>query len=647
MMNSREAMQTLLPEGLWVGVNYWASHAGTAMWRDWNEETVRADLRDLKDARIANIRVFPLWPDFQPIHCLRGYAGEFMEFRHGEMELPADSIGRSGVSARMLSRFETLCDLAGENGIGVIVALVTGWMSSRLFVPPAFEGLNPITSDASIVWQVRMVRTLVSVLKAHPAIKAWELGNECNCMGPADKESSWVWSHAISSAVKSVDDNRPLLSGMHGLKVDPTGAWSIRDQGELTDGLTTHPYAIFTPHCNREPLNTMRPLLHAVAETRLYADLSNRPAFVEETSNLGPAFCDEDVGGDMIHAQLFSLWAHDCRALMWWCAYDQTELNGAPYDWSSLECSLGLFRPDRTPKPVVKAMSEVMKVMGGLPERLLARRKIEAVCVLTRGQDQWGAAFSAFILAKQAGFDVRFHYGDEPLPDSSLYLLPSISGYFSLSRPRMKELIGKVEAGATLYVSLNDGLLAEIMENTGLRVLHRFQRKDPCEFRIAGNGAPMSLASSTQYELREAGAEVLARDHHNTPVFTRKDVGKGSIYCLTLPLETELAKQAGEFMPGSCDYSVIYRMFANRELASRHIRKTSEFVGITEHLGDDGTMIAVLINYAPEKVTTNLSFSDQYVYNGCLYGPGFSAGSGSSSVTLPVAGVCVWRFEAS
>lgn len=644
---SEEATRTLLPDGkLWAGVNYWASHAGTAMWRNWNEGTVRTDLSDLKKARISNIRVFPLWPDFQPIHCLRGFSGELMEFRHGEVELPSDSVGLSGVSAQMLARFRTLCDLAGENGIGVVVALVTGWMSGRLFVPPALEGLNPITSDASMVWQVRMVRTLVSELKAHPAIKAWELGNECNCMGPADKDSAWVWSHAISSAVRSADGDRPILSGMHGLKVDPAEAWSIRDQGELTDALTTHPYAIFTAHCNREPLNTMRPVLHSVAETRLYSDLSKRPAFVEETSNLGPAFCHEGAGADILRTQLFSLWAHDCRSLMWWCAYDQTELDGAPYDWFSLECALGLFRPDRSPKPVAEAMVDFIDMTGAFPSPL-PPCATDAVCVLTRGQDQWGAAFSAFLLAKQAGIDLRFHFGDESLPAASLYLLPSICGYRSLSRPRERELLEKVRSGATLYVSLDDGLLAGIMENTGLHVRHKFQRKDPCEFRLDGAEAPMSLMSSTQYEFAEAGADVLARDGRGAPVFTRHAVGRGWIYCLALPLETELAKRPGEFMPGSTDFSAIYRAFARREIARRHIRKSSEFVGVTEHPSVDGSMIAVLVNYAPEEVTTTLSFSDRFVYRESLHGPPPAAARGEFAFKLPVAGACVWKFGAS
>ncbi|MBK8881096.1 MAG: hypothetical protein IPN67_01550 [Bacteroidales bacterium] len=50
-----------------VGCNYWASHAGTHMWRDWRPEIIEQDFKLLSENGIRVLRVFPLWPDFQPI----------------------------------------------------------------------------------------------------------------------------------------------------------------------------------------------------------------------------------------------------------------------------------------------------------------------------------------------------------------------------------------------------------------------------------------------------------------------------------------------------------------------------------------------------------------------------------------------------
>ena len=44
-----------------LGCNYWASHAGIYMWRNWNYETVKKDLEFLSENGISTIRVFPLW----------------------------------------------------------------------------------------------------------------------------------------------------------------------------------------------------------------------------------------------------------------------------------------------------------------------------------------------------------------------------------------------------------------------------------------------------------------------------------------------------------------------------------------------------------------------------------------------------------
>jgi hypothetical protein len=46
--------------GLFTGVNYWASHAGTYMWRRWDAETVANDFAALSAQGVDTLRVFPL-----------------------------------------------------------------------------------------------------------------------------------------------------------------------------------------------------------------------------------------------------------------------------------------------------------------------------------------------------------------------------------------------------------------------------------------------------------------------------------------------------------------------------------------------------------------------------------------------------------
>ena len=61
-----------------IGCNYWASHAGTSMWSQWDEKVVREDFRLLAETGCNMVRVFPNWKDFRPIEILYVAGKEFL-----------------------------------------------------------------------------------------------------------------------------------------------------------------------------------------------------------------------------------------------------------------------------------------------------------------------------------------------------------------------------------------------------------------------------------------------------------------------------------------------------------------------------------------------------------------------------------------
>ena len=140
-------MIPFLPPGqVRIGTNYWASHAGMLMWRNWRADVVEKDFALLHDHKLELLRVFPLWPDFQPLNRMLKNGCNLVEMRHGEQPLPDDQFIHDGVSEVMFERFGVLADLAQKYQLGLVVGLLTGWMSGRLFVPTALQALNPITS---------------------------------------------------------------------------------------------------------------------------------------------------------------------------------------------------------------------------------------------------------------------------------------------------------------------------------------------------------------------------------------------------------------------------------------------------------------------------------------------------------------------
>ncbi len=605
-----------------VGCNYWASHAGTAMWRDWRQDVVDRDFALLASHGVKLVRVFPLWPDFQPVSVLREYLGKPVELRIGEHPLADGDEGRAGLSPEAMQRFQVLADLARKYDIKLIVALVNGWMSGRLFVPPALEGRNMLTDPLALQLEQRFVTGFVRRFRDHPAIAAWDLGNESDCTAECpSREAAWVWTSAIAKSIRCEDTTRPVWSGVASLNMEE--GWTVRDQAELTDALVVHPYPPFVPHGDLDPALTFRTLLLGTAQSRFQSDIGGRPCVIEETGTLGPMVASDSNSAQFLRANLFSAWAHDCRTLLWWCAFDQEQLVQAPYDWNSVERELGLFRSDGRPKPVVAELAAFQSWQEALPFRALPPRLIDACCLLTQEQDHWGVALSSFLLAKQAGLDVAFRYVDRPIPKAPLYLVPSIKGMKVMPRRRWQELLGHVAEGSVLYLSFDGGYLSGFEAAVGMRVSSRQRLTGPVEasLRLAEGPLSLSLPASSGLTLEPVGAEVLGRTADGHPVFTKFAYGKGMVYFLGLPLESALMDAPGAFYkPGSSAHWKIYREVASRVHKTKAVTRSSEQVGLTEHPLGDGRRVAVLINYGPQSTSTRLELGPGWAIDSVLRG---------------------------
>ncbi len=597
-------MQMFEKGSFYVGVNYWASHAGIYMWQNWDEETVRRDMKLLTDCGIKVFRIFPLWSDFQPIKIHYDCGVRIKDIRLGEKPLDDSPEGVAGVDPVMIERFGRLLDIGEEFGITFIVGLITGWMSGRLYAPPALEGRKPITDPLAIRWQLKFVRYMVNKFKDRKVISAWELGNECNCMSWVENsDEAYVWSSAITNAIKSCDNTRPVVSGMHGLNT--SGEWLIKDQAEVLDVLCTHPYSVFVPHCDTDAYDEMKTVLHSTAETIFYRGVGEKPAFIEEIGGLGTWFASEEVQADFFRTCLWSAFAHGLLSAMWWCGFDQCKIERTPYDWSGIERYLGMFRADLTPKPVVKNIKEFTDTVEEIGE--LSDRIVDAVCVISHSSG-WKTAYGSFLLAKKAGLDIEFSYIDNTLPEAKAYLLPSLKGSLSVYKHQFDKLMEKVEKGATLYVSIDDVIFCEPLENfAGLRVENRSMPIGDETVTVDGKVLPLPCKYRTVYS--EAGGEVLLRDNKGNPVMSCVNYGKGKVYYLSFPVEDVFATKPN-IVSGETElcYENLYKLMPELRSSEKLITSDNPYVGVTEHMEKDGRK-AVLVNYRPTPQTVTLNYS--------------------------------------
>lgn len=606
--------------GFFVGCNYWASHAGTAMWRDWRPDVVAEDFELLSRNGVEVARIFPLWPDFQPIQALTGGGQSFVEMRFGEKPLPGTPAGRAGVDEQMVRRFRELCRIAEENHVRLVVGLVTGWMSGRMHVPPAFERVNVISDATAVKWQVRMVRYLVRSLKECSAVAAWDLGNECNCMAyPVTADEAWCWSDAITAAIRREDPARPVVSGMHSLSCDG-GAWRISDQAEVTDVLCTHPYPIFTPYCATDPVNTMRNAFHAAAETRLYGDIGKVPAFVEEAGSLGPSFSSEKVAGAYLNNMLWNSFAHDCRGLLWWCANDQTRLEHAPYDWVAMERELGLLRPDREAKPTLRTLKAFGEMLDRTKLRVLPPFRRDAVMILSQGQDQWGVAYAGFLLAKQAGFDVEFQFADQELKPAKFYLLPSIRGTRVMPGRCCHRLLKAVREGATLFVTSDGGSLEPFNAVFGVDIATVSRAVDETVICSKARDFRLRCRAEFQIDLVNRDAEILAVDGDDDPIFCCRAFGEGRVLFLAAPIERAATETPRAFLPGGQELYRLYAVAAEKAGVRRRVFRTNPQLTLTEHEVDGDTLLVVAVNNTPETFTDEITSSAGWRFDSMVWG---------------------------
>lgn len=572
-----------------IGVNYWASHAGTQMWKKFSAEEVEADFAALHNSGVNTVRIFPLWSDFQPVTAIAECGNLFREYGFPDgSKLPATGIKSCGIDPVMMERFRTVADLALKYKLQLVVGLVTGWMSGAMFVPPILSGRNLVEDHQARRLTEMFIRGFVTEMKDHPAIVAWEPGNECNCLSSGSVDCTWSWLHMVTSTIRLADPTRPVYSGMHGGRTDLHRSYNLVDVGGLCDALTTHPYPSFTPHCGKSALNDVPAIYHSTAETLYYRGVSQKPAFIEEIGAFGPGYLSEERTDAYLYTCLYSALVHGLDSVLWWCGFSFDRCaDEQPYRWGAMERELGALKADRSPDGAGKAMKRFSDELSALPD--LPPREVDAVVVLSTLDDAWQTAFGSFILSKQAGFEVEFCNiaTIDSLPESKFYIVPSISGYEVMDVNKYRLLLDAARNGATVAFTADSGFLQPFNDHFGCKVEYRTQNPEVTTFSL--DGKTFSTRQSITRRMSAFDCEVLASDSEGNPVFMLKEYGKGKLVFINAALENNA-------LDTDNDLYLVYRKLA--AIAGLELPGKSKDIGVTRHIMPDGRVLKFFINYS-------------------------------------------------
>ena len=169
------------PEKFRLGVNYWPSETAMDWLARYDPAIVRRDFTRIAAAGMDTVRIFLRWEDVQP--------------------------DPTRIDAAALAAVVDTADAANDAAVELIVTLFTGHMSGVNWIPAWATGGNEgddrfrVVSGGAVQPRRRVLRNwyadvditgaqvlladrVASALSGHPALWAWDLGNEVSVVDP-------------------------------------------------------------------------------------------------------------------------------------------------------------------------------------------------------------------------------------------------------------------------------------------------------------------------------------------------------------------------------------------------------------------------------------------------------------------------------
>ncbi|MER7768425.1 glycosyl hydrolase [Kitasatospora sp. NPDC096140] len=318
------------------GVNYTPSVGWFHHWLDFDLDAVRADLDSVAALGLDHVRVFPLWPLFQP--------------------------NRTLIRPRAVEQLTALVDAAGERGLDVAVDGLQGHLSSFDFLPAwtrTWHRRNLFTDPEVIDGQAAYLHTLAGALRERPNFLGMTLGNEIDQFsgGPHPDPDRATPAEVEAWLRRMLDACERGAPGRLHLHASYDAAWYL-DGHPFTPGHSARLGAatavhswVFNGTAQRYGARSTATAQHAaylVELSKAWADDPARPVWLQEVGAPAPHIAPEDAArftGATVEAVL------DCPDLWgvtWWCSHD---VSRSLADFPELEYGLGLLTTDGTVKP--------------------------------------------------------------------------------------------------------------------------------------------------------------------------------------------------------------------------------------------------------------------------------------------------------
>jgi endo-1,4-beta-mannosidase len=206
------------------------------MWRQFDRSSIKEDMATIGELGFSCLSIFPLWEHFQPTPKI--------------------------VPPAMLDQLVEFLEMAGDRNLKVMVTLFTGHMNGLNWLPPWMllastersqykvfsmdkvrtnKIMNQYADSEIMEAQIFFLRELTNAVSGHPALYAWNLGNEPSLWSiPPDDFSAELWLQAMAETLKEKDDTIPITLGLHVKDLTESGGLKPWLVAQYLDYLTIH-----------------------------------------------------------------------------------------------------------------------------------------------------------------------------------------------------------------------------------------------------------------------------------------------------------------------------------------------------------------------------------------------------------------------
>jgi len=327
------------------GANYTPSQGWFHHWLDFDLDAVRADLDSIAGLGLDHVRVFPLWPVFQP--------------------------NRTLVRPRAVEQLVHLADAAAERGLDVNVDGLQGHLSSFDFLPAwtrTWHRRNIFTDPEVLSGQEEYLRTLAGALADRPNFIGMTVGNEINQFSgdphpDPDRITSAQAAEWLRRMLAACAEGAPGRTHLHaaydaawyldGHPFTPAHAATV---GDLT---AVHSW-VFNGTAQRHGRTGTATEHHAaylVELSKAWAEDPRRPVWLQEVGAPAPLIPAEHAAAFTEATVANALDCQDLWGVTWWCSHDVPR---SLADFPELEYGLGLLTSERRVKPAGEAIRQAV-----------------------------------------------------------------------------------------------------------------------------------------------------------------------------------------------------------------------------------------------------------------------------------------------